>query len=158
MRLMNPLARLAWVGPLLGRLTIGAVFVGAGWGKLHNLGNTTEFFTELGIPAPGFHAALVAGTELVGGLAVLLGLATRMACLPLAFTMIIATITAKRGDIGGLRDLLALEEFTYLAILLWLALAGAGAASLDRLIARWRTSRTTPGPSSAMPGPQVAHP
>jgi putative oxidoreductase len=133
------LERLAWLGPLLCRASLGAVFIASGWGKLQDLGKVSEFFGQLGIPLPGFNARLVAVTELVGGAAVLLGLGTRVASLPLAFTMAIAILTAKRGEIDGPRALLALEEFTYLAVLVWLALAGAGRASIDHLVMRSRT-------------------
>jgi hypothetical protein len=61
----RPLARLravgdklAFAGPMLARLTVGLVFIGTGWGKLHNLPDVTEFFASLHIPAPGFNARL----------------------------------------------------------------------------------------------------
>ena len=43
--------------------------------------------------------------------------------------------TAKRADIHGLTDLVGFEEWSYLVIFLWLAVAGAGPLSLDRLVA-----------------------
>jgi len=123
----------SWMGPLAVRLSLGAVFLGTGWGKLHNLGQVTSFFTDLGIPFPAAQAALVSGVELVGGTLILLGLFTRFAALPLMGTMAVAILTAKRPEIDGLRSLLAFEEFTYLAGFLWLLVAGAGKASLDWL-------------------------
>ena len=48
--------RLAFLGPTLARLTLGVVFIGTGWGKLHSLDNVTEFFTSLHIPLPGLNA------------------------------------------------------------------------------------------------------
>jgi putative oxidoreductase len=130
------LDKAAWLGPLLARLSVGVMFAVSGWGKLHSLPNVTEFFTELGIPAPGFHARLVAVTEFAGGLALVAGLATQLAALPLAFTMVIALITAKRAELDGVLDLLAVSEFTYFCVLVWLAVSGAGAASADALILR----------------------
>jgi len=55
---LSAAGRLSWIGPTLARLTLGAVFIGTGWGKLHDLDKVTGFFTELGIPAPGFNALL----------------------------------------------------------------------------------------------------
>jgi putative oxidoreductase len=133
-RALTILDRSSWIGPLALRLSLGAVFLGTGWGKLHNLGQVTDFFTDLGIPFPAGNAALVAGIELVGGSLILLGLFTRVATLPLMATMIIAILTAKRHEIDGVRSLLAFEEFTYLAGFLWLFVAGAGKASLDALL------------------------
>ena len=42
------------------RLVWGWGFFQTGWGKLGNLERVTGFFTELGIPAPGFQAVVVA--------------------------------------------------------------------------------------------------
>src|SRR6185369_4249032 len=137
-RLRQLADKIAFLGPLLARLTVGVVFIQTGWGKLHSLGDVTEFFASLHIPAPAFQARLAAGTEFVGGILVLVGLATRLASLPLAFTMLVAIVTAKRGDVGGVPDLLGLEEWSYLVFFLWLALAGAGPLSLDGLRARRR--------------------
>ncbi len=130
--------RLAWLGPLLVRISLASVFVVTGWGKLHDLGKVTGYFTELGLPMPGLTAIVVATTEFVGGSLVLVGLLTRLAALPLAFSMLVAILTAKRGDIDGVATLFGFSEFTYLACFVWLVVAGAGAVSLDRLLfSRW---------------------
>lgn len=133
-RALAVLDRLSWLGPLAVRLSLGAVFLGTGWGKLHNLEQVTNFFTELDIPFPAAQATMVSGIELVGGTLILLGLFTRFAALPLMGTMVVAILTAKRPEIEGIRSLLAFEEFTYLAGFLWLFVAGAGKASLDALL------------------------
>ncbi len=133
-RALAILDRFSWVGPLAVRLSLGAVFLGTGWGKLHNLGQVTSFFTELGIPFPAANAAMVSGIELGGGTLILLGLFTRFAALPLMGTMVVAILTAKRPEIEGIRTLLAFDETLYLAGFLWLFVAGAGKASLDALI------------------------
>ena len=53
----------AWLSPALARLTVGVVFFQSGWGKLHSLDKVTDFFTELGIPAPYFQARLASSAE-----------------------------------------------------------------------------------------------
>ena len=128
----------SFVGPTLARITVGVVFIGTGWGKLHSIADVTTFFTDLGIPAPGFNARLTATTEFIGGLLLLVGLGTRLVALPLAFTMVVAILTAKRADINGLTSLLGLEEWSYLVLFLWLAVAGSGPLSMDNLIRRMR--------------------
>jgi putative oxidoreductase len=128
------LERISWVGPLALRLSLGAVFLGTGWGKLHNLPQFTSFLTELGVPFAAAQAPVLAGIELVGGSLILVGLFTRLAALTLMAIMTVAILTAKRHDIDGVRSLLAFEEFTYLAGFLWLFVAGAGKASLDALL------------------------
>ncbi|HXT95210.1 MAG TPA: DoxX family protein [Polyangia bacterium] len=133
--------KLAFLGPTLARLTVGLVFIGTGWGKLHSLGDVTDFFASLHIPAPGFNARLAASTEFFGGLLVLVGLGTRLAALPLAFTMVVAILTAKRADISGLTALVGFEEWSYLVFFIWLAVAGAGPLSLDAMAIRLRGRR-----------------
>ncbi len=134
--------RLAWLGPLLVRISLAAVFMVTGWGKLHDLPKITAYFTELGIPMPGLNAVVVSTVELVGGTLLLVGLFTRLAALPMAFSMLVAILTAKRGEVDGLATLFGFNEFTYFACFLWLVVAGAGAVSLDRILfARWPKRR-----------------
>jgi hypothetical protein len=52
--------------------------------------------------------------------------------------MVIAILTAKRPNIDGLTTLVGFEEWSYLVLFLWIALAGAGPLSLDALIRRVR--------------------
>jgi len=137
--------KVGFLGPTLARLTLASVFIGTGWGKLNNLGSTIEYFTSLHIPAPAFNAALAAGTEFVGGVLLLVGLFTRLAVLPMAFTMVIAIATAKRDDLDGVRALLGFEEWTYIVLFVWLALAGPGPLSLDALWTRLRHRQAAPG-------------
>jgi putative oxidoreductase len=129
---------LQFIGPLLARLTVGVVFLTSGWGKVHNLEQVTEFFTELGIPAPGFHAVFVSNVELICGTLLCLGLATRVAAVPLVCTMVVAIFTAKWSELEGLTDLLGTSEFAYVAVLCWLVLAGPGRASIDALFVHMR--------------------
>lgn len=135
-RVLPVLAKLDGVALLLGRLAVGLLFVSTGWGKVHNLEKVTAFFTTLGIPAPGFNAVLVAYTELLCGSALVVGLLTRLSAIPLATTMVVALITAKRPDIHGLFDLVSQDEFTYLVVLVMVAILGPGRISLDHLVVR----------------------
>ena len=139
-RLRGLATRLSWFPPALTRLTLGVVFMGTGWGKLHSLDKVTEFFAQLHIPAPFFNAALVATSELVCGTLLLIGLFARLAAIPLIATMCVALATAKSGDIEGIRDLFGQQEFNYLVLLLWIVLYGAGTVSADHLLER-RLSR-----------------
>lgn len=133
-RLLAALDRYGWIGPLALRLSLGAVFVASGWGKLHSLDKVTEFFGTLGIPFPGFHATLASIIELVGGVLIALGLFTRLATVPLMITMAVAILTARRPDIDGVLTFLGFIEVTYFAGFLWLLVAGPGKASLDAVL------------------------
>ena len=128
--------RITFLAPLLARATVGYAFLESGWGKVHNLDGVAAYFTELGIPAPVFQAGFVSYVELIGGSLVLIGLATRLAALPLIGTMVVALITAKASDIASFSDLIGTIECCYAVLLAWLALTGAGAVSLDHVIAR----------------------
>lgn len=139
---LKAITHVEWAGPLLARITLGVVFIESGWGKLHNIPKVVEFFTQLGIPAPEFQAHFVAATELVGGLLVLVGLATRLASIPLAVTMVVALITAKKDDIASFSDLTGISEFLYIVLFFWLVLAGPGLVSIDAVIGRWIRKRT----------------
>jgi putative oxidoreductase len=133
-RLQSFARRLEPLGPTLARLTVGLVFIATGWGKLHRLPEIAAWFDELHIPAPALNARVASSTEFFGGALVLLGLGTRLAALPMAFTMVVAILTAKRAEIDGLTTLVGFEEWSYLVLLLWLVVAGGGPLSLDRLI------------------------
>jgi hypothetical protein len=56
------------------------------------------------------------------------------------------------GDVDSLETLLGFDEFEYLALFLWLAIAGPGILSLDHLLQRI-FGRPVRGPASAARGP-----
>jgi putative oxidoreductase len=141
-RALDGLGRAWWVAPLLGRLAVGLVFMSTGWGKVHNLAKVASFFQELGIPAPGFHAVLVGYSELLCGTALVLGIFTRLATIPLMVSMIVAILTAKRSELHGLFDLVGFEEFTYLCVLAMIAILGPGTAAVDRFLPWLESPRT----------------
>jgi putative oxidoreductase len=129
------------------RITLGVLFVSTGWGKVHNLAKITAYFAELGIPFPGIQAPMVSFIELVGGALLVVGLASRFAALPLMGSMVVAILTAQRANVHGLPDLFGLVEWTYFALLLWVALAGPGKFSLDHLLFQRGRAQT---PSAAL--------
>jgi putative oxidoreductase len=127
---------LGWLAPLFARITVGWVFLLSGWGKLHNLPQVTENFIGWGIPFPHFFTPLTSGIEFFGGLFLLLGLLTRISAGALGITMIVAIKAAKWGDVDSLETLLGFDEFEYLALFLWLAIAGPGFLSIDYWLLR----------------------
>jgi len=126
----------SWLPPLFARIVVGWVFLWTGWAKLNNLPQMIQNFTEWGIPFPGIMTPLVSGVEFLGGLLLLLGLFTRLAATPLVIVMLVAVIAAKLGQIDSLETLLGFEEIAYMALFGWLAVAGPGPVSLDRLLQR----------------------
>src|SRR5947207_3144264 len=75
-----------------------------GKGKLMNLDKTAGFFATLNIPMPKFNAVLAGSTECFGGLLLVIGLASRLVSIPVAFTMVIAYLTA---DMEAVRSILS---------------------------------------------------
>lgn len=137
-KLKGCLQKWGWVPALLGRLSIGYVFLESGWGKIQHLPKIVEYFTELGIPFASAQAPFVAGVELVGGALLLAGWMTRFASIPLIGTMIVAIITAKREDITSLSSLLGMSEFLMIVVMVFLVFDGAGKLSVDHFCCKRR--------------------
>ncbi|MFA7286520.1 MAG: DoxX family protein [Patescibacteria group bacterium] len=104
---------------LLVRVTVGAVFIAHGVQKLGALGMVGGFFTSLGLPA--VLATVVAVVEVAAGVAVLLGIATRIAALGIAVIMVGAIFFVKfsLGFLGG-------YEFELVLLLIALSLVASG--------------------------------
>jgi putative oxidoreductase len=122
---------LDWLGPLLARLVTGWVFLWTGWGKLTHLPLVTQNFEGWGIPAPGLLAPVASGIEFFGGVLLILGLLTRISAGALGVVMIVAIATVQWAEVDSFLTLVGLEEVMYLALFLWLAIAGAGRVSVD---------------------------
>jgi len=121
-----------WAPQILGitRILAGAIFICSGALKL---------FGAFGGMPPGmqipWYIYWIAGPiEFFGGILLILGLFTRIPAAMLAVVMVVAIKSAKWGDVDSLQTLLGFEEATYFAAFMWLAIAGPGAASLDRLL------------------------
>ena len=131
---------LAFLAPLLTRVTLGWAFFLTGRGKLANIDTFVAFLTDLGVPFPALNAPFVAGLELVWGLCLIIGLLTRLMALGLAGTMVVALLQEKAfltswlptGDVGPLD----ISPYVFLLFLSWLVLYGPGPVSLDKLLAK----------------------
>ena len=119
------------------RVVLGVTFILHGGQKLFVYGfdGVTGAFGQMGIPAPGFFGPFVGFVEFFGGIAIALGLLTRLAALGVGSTMVVAILTVhlKQGffNPGGVEFPLAL-----LASAIALVIAGAGAYSVDAAIAK----------------------
>jgi putative oxidoreductase len=133
-RMRDALARHEWVAQLMLRLVFGWFWLETGWAKLHNLEFFAARFVEWGIPLPMLSASVSGATDLVGGALLILGLGTRLAAIPMIVNMLVALAVVVLPTIGTLDEFVELDEVLYVAVLLWLLVAGAGKASLDHLI------------------------
>ena len=122
------------------RLYWGWQLVQSGWGKLHHLDRVTEFFASLNLPAPGVTAHFVSGLELVGGIALILGLGARLFGLVLTVNMLAAYWTADRdaltaffSDPGKFYNA---DPYTFLFAALMVLIFGAGLFSMDAVLER----------------------
>ncbi|KSU86968.1 DoxX family protein [Priestia flexa] len=118
------------IGTFFIRVVLGLTFFIHGLSKFQGgIDGTVGFFESIGIP--GFMAYVVAIIELIGGVAVIVGLGTRIVAALFVFVMLGAIFTAKLGApfVGGYELDIAL-----LAMSLHLVFAGSGALSLDQLL------------------------
>jgi putative oxidoreductase len=124
---------------LLVRLYWGWQFAQNGWAKLHHLHRVTGYFDSLGIPHPGLVAPFVSGVEFVGGILLILGLASHITGLVLAVDMFMAYWIADRDALHSILSdpgkFYGADPYTFFFAALTVFIFGAGLFSLDALIA-----------------------
>ncbi len=124
-------------GITLARLAVGTVFLAHGAQKLFvfHFAGVIGFFTQAGIPLPAVSAVVVTLVEFFGGLALVLGLGTRIAAALIAIEMLGAIVLVHLK--GGFFLPRGFEyAFTLLLVNAGLVLTGAGALALDNLFGR----------------------
>jgi len=132
-------------GLALLRIGVGGIFTAHGAQKLFVFGipGLSGFMGRIGVPFPTLSAVAVTAAELLGGLALVAGFFTRLAAIPIAFSMLVAAVTVhlKAGFFlpNGVEYVLVL----FLASIA-LVLTGSGAWSLDRLLARRNEKSESP--------------
>lgn len=115
---------------LLIRVGLGFGFLAHGIQKLQGIEGVIAFFGALGLPA--FMAYVVALTETLGGLAMILGLWTECAGIALAAIMV-GAITLTKVKVLGTKGYIGMElDAMYLLTALALAFAGPGKYSVEQ--------------------------
>lgn len=125
------------LGLLVLRLALGTIFIAHGGQKLFVYGfeGVAGGFAQMGVPMPSVVGPFIGFVELFGGIAIFLGLLTRLAGLGVASTMIgaISLVHLQNGffNPGGIEFPLML-----LASALAVVITGAGSYSIDSVIGR----------------------
>jgi len=124
------------LGILLLRLEVGFVFFTHGLTKIENLGRTSHMFVGMGFPA--WVGVFIAFLEVIGGVALMLGIVTRIFAVAFGIEMLVAAFLSLghagmggatptwQGTLGGMEMFLSIMSFA-------LALMGSGRYSLFRL-------------------------
>ncbi|MFS0779559.1 DoxX family protein [Neobacillus sp. 3P2-tot-E-2] len=123
------------IGALILRITLGAIFFIHGVVKFQGgIENTAGWFESLGLP--GVTAYGVALLEMIGGILLIIGLATRLVSALFALLMIGATVKVKlaigflgNGQMAGYE-----LDLAFLAIAIYLVINGSKLFSLSKLI------------------------
>jgi putative oxidoreductase len=123
------------------RIAVGGIFVAHGYMKLFvwGIGGTTNAFTGMGVPLPALTAPLVGVLEFFGGIALIVGVLTRLLSLGFAIDMLVAILLVRIK--GGFFAPNGAEfEILLFAASVALVLTGAGALSIDEARASRRPS------------------
>jgi putative oxidoreductase len=129
---------------LLVRLYWGWQLAQSGWGKLHHLGNVTEFFASLGLPMPAQTAVFIACVEFFGGIFLALGLFSRMTGLILTVNLTMAYVIGDREALLSFFSdpdkFVAAAPFAFLVAALIVLIFGAGRISVDTALSFFQRS------------------
>jgi putative oxidoreductase len=129
---------------LLARLAIAAIFVQSGFGKLTDLGGFVAGLEGRGVPLPAVLGPLGAAVEFFGGLALALGVWTRLAAILVAGFTVTATLIAHRfwdvpAEQQAMQSIQFMKNLAIVGGLLALVAAGSGRFSLTAFQQRSRS-------------------
>ncbi len=136
---------MSW-GMLVLRLVVGGIFIYHGYGKLFatpGLEGFAGFLGSLSVPAAGVFTWMVALNEFVGGIAILLGVFTRIFGTTLAAQMLVAYFLMRGNSLQA-------DEFHILLVAASLAitLVGPGRFSLNKYMGKKNSKGAMPtGPA-----------
>ena len=128
---------------LVGRILLGSLSLLIGWSKLTNVPGTIAYFTGLGVPNAEMMPYLVGGFEVLLGVLLILGLATRYAAIAAFLFVLVATAIAHKywaypAAQQGAQYFNFTKNLAIMGGALYVLVAGAGSYSLDATLAKKR--------------------
>jgi len=122
---------------LIGRLTLAALFLPAGFSKITGFSGTVGYIEAMGLPFATMAALVAILVEVLGGAALIAGLFTRASAIVLAVFTVVATVIfhaywAVPAEQTFMQQLLFYKNIAVVGGLLILAAHGAGQWSLDQ--------------------------
>ncbi|MBI2190998.1 MAG: DoxX family protein [Planctomycetes bacterium] len=127
---------LLWLRVLMG---LGMAYHGSGKVFGGQMDGFIRGVSSMGFPLPGLFAWAAALSEFLGGLLIVMGLATRPAALFVLVTMAVAALVRHASDPFQVKEL----ALAYAAMAGALVLTGPGPIALDRFLGRWCCQKET---------------
>lgn len=129
-------------GLLVLRVAVGCLMLVHGGQKLAGFSELADKFPDPIGMGRQFSLISAIGAEVGCSLLLIIGLGTRLAALPLAFTMIIALFVVHGADPWQKKELAAV----YLSVYVSIGLAGPGKISLDEIVkSKWNNKAPDTG-------------
>lgn len=125
---------------LAGRILLGWIFLRSGWGKIDNIAGYANTFPGRGLSP--WMAWIAVPFEFLGGIALILGIATRYVLIGFVIFMLVATFSSHAywtfTDVAQRRiqDSAFWKNISILGGILILFVAGPGKLSIDRFLAK----------------------
>jgi putative oxidoreductase len=130
----SPSSRQLGLGLAVLRIAVGTIFIAHGRQKLFGFGfaGVTGAFSHMGVPLSGFTGPFVALLEFFGGIALILGLLTRLFGLGFAIDMLVAILLVQLKNGFSHFEL----EFLLCVSSVALLFMGGGEFSVDAMLGR----------------------
>jgi putative oxidoreductase len=120
------------IATLVLRLGLGILMIPHGYNKLQHFTERAQTFTNPFHLSSPVSLVLVIFAEFFCSCLVVLGLFTRLACIPLIITTIVIVFYSNHGNVFGKGELGAVYLMGYIALIL----LGPGNVSVDRLMGK----------------------
>ncbi len=122
------------ISKLIFRVSVASFMLTHGFGKFKLLlsGNLDKFADPLGM-GPEISLILAVGAEFFASIAIIIGFKTRLATIPIVFTMGVAAFVVHGSDPFSVKEFALL----YMVAFIGIAIMGSGKYSIDYLISKY---------------------